>query len=880
MLHGPSDRLAAIDQAFDEALSLDPDRRPAFLAAVAVRDPTLAADVERLLRASDDPDPPIDFSRWVAEAWRTLGLASESAPEPAIPEGAQFGAYRVVREIARGGMATVYLAERDDGAFEQQVALKVLPLAFADREAQQRLHRERRILARLQHPNICRLLDGGADQWGRPFLVMEFVDGAAIDAFCEANRLTIDRRIRLVVAVAEAVASAHRRLIVHGDLKPSNILVTPDGRVKLLDFGIARLLDPGETDGTTARRLMTPGWASPEQLRGDPLSTASDVFQLGLLLRTLLAGGPAERVAGRSGRLHGDLDTIVTKAIDADAGARYDSATALADDLDRHLDGRPILARPQTLAYRMSRFVRRHRVGAAAGALAVVAVTAGAATAAYQSVVAGRERAAAQQAAAQAARVSDFLVDVFEVSAPERALGTAITARELLDRGVQRIDQLHADPALEASLLETMGRAYRSHGSYDRAAALFERVLAERRAATPADPDAIATALHDLGTVRHHQTDFKGAAALLDEALALRRGGGGASDPSQAETLHQRARVRLAMGDPQRAEADLREALDTLRRLRGSRDASVAAVLVDLGQLLGHGRRDAEATPLLEEAVGIRRAVLGSGHPAYSESLMALGANLDARGREAEALRLVREAAGIAKAVYGDDHPATLTRENALAVRLFNQGAYDEALTLFRRIYDTSRQRLGDRHPLLGVYATSLGSTYHEMRRFEDAERALRQALEIYQATHRPQAPEHLNAIRLLANTLASRGRYREAEDLFDRGLAASRQASKAADEVVATLQIGFGRLLIETGRHDRAAPLVEAGYATVRGRRGESSFRTAAAKVTLGRLRLAQRKPDEAAALWAEALDVLARDRPNHPATAEVRELLARAVR
>jgi serine/threonine-protein kinase len=709
---------------------------------------------------------------------------------------------------------------------------------------------------------------------------MEFVDGAAIDGFCDGNRLTIDQRIRLVVAVAEAVASAHRSLIVHGDLKPSNILVTPDGRVKLLDFGIARLLDPGEADGTTARRLMTPGWASPEQLRGDPLSTASDVFQLGLLLRTLLVGRPAERAEGGSGRLRGDLKTIVSKALEADPAARYDSATAVADDLNRHLAGRPIHARPQTLRYRASRFVRRHRVGATVGALAVVGITAGAATAAYQSVVAGRERAAAQHAAAQAARVSGFLVEVFEVSAPERALGSAITARELLDRGVQRIDQLDADPALKASLLETMGRAYRSHGSYDRAAALFERVLANRRAATPTDANAIATALHDLGTVRHYQTDFKGASALLDEALALRQASGGPNDASLADTRHQRGMVRMAMNDLQRAEEDLRGALDMLRRLRGSRDPSVAAVLVDLGRLLEYGRRAAEATPLLEEAVNIRRTALGSGHPAYSESLMALGTHLDAVGRGAEAIRLVREAAEIARGVYGADHPATLIRENALASRLYNQGHYDEALTLFLRIYETSRTRLGDRHPLLGVYGYNLGAVYYDLFRFEDAERALRQALAIYEATRRPQSPETLNTIRLLANTLVSMGRHREAEGLFERGLAASRQATKAADTAVAALQIGYGRLLIETGRHARAAPLVEAGYASVRVRSGESNWRTAPAKVTLGRLRMAQRKPDEAAALWAEALDVLVRDRPNHPATAEVRELLARARR
>ena len=879
MLHGPSDRLAEIDRLFDEALNLEPERRRAFLASAAAGDPTLAADVQRLLDAYDQHDLPLDFSGSVAQAWSALRDAGmDDHRDRPIPEGTRFGAYRIVREIARGGMATVYLAERDDGAFDQRVALKLLPLAFADVGARQRLHRERTILARLQHPNVCRLLDGGADEWGRPFLVMEFVDGVAIDGYCDAHHLTNDDRIRLVAAVAEAVAAAHRSLIVHGDLKPSNILVTPEGRVKLLDFGIARLLDPGETDGPTARRLMTPAWASPEQLRGEPLSTASDVFQLGLLLEALLIGRRRpERIEGERGRLRGDLETIVSKALEADPAVRYESAAAFAADLERHLAGRPILARPQTLAYRTSRFLRRHRLGAAVGALLVVGVVAGAAAAAYQSVVAGRERVAAERAAERAARVSDFLVEVFEVSAPERALGTEVTARQLLDRGVQRIDQLNPDPALKASLLGTMGRAYRSQGSYDRAAELFERVLEDRRTATPPDPAAIATALHDLGTVRHYQTQFDAARALFDEALSLRRASGRAEDPRLADTLHQRGAVQMATGHLEPAEQDLREALTMMRRLRGSGDPSVAAVLVDLGRLLTHQHRVAEAAPLLEEAVAIRRLALGTRHPAYSASLLALGTNLDARGLDADAIPLLREAAGITEAVYGPDHPTTVSRVNTLAVRLFDHSAYDEALTLFQRVHDASRQRLGDRHALMGGYAFNLGTTCYELRRLDDAELWLRRSLQIREATRAPHSSETLATLNQLALTLFRMGRHGEAERLFERALGAAAQASKAQDAAVASLQLGYGRFLVETGRPARAAPLVEAGYASVRTRTGESSWRTASAKATLGRLRLAQRRPEEAAQLWSEALQVLSRDRPKHPATAEVRALLAR---
>ena len=783
MLDGPCDRLAEIDRVFDEALNLEPDRRDAFLASVAARDSALAADVEQLLDAGLDPDLPIDFSSCVAEAWTALSEGeTHDTHDPPIPAGTRFGAYRVVREIARGGMATVYLAERDDGAFEQQVALKLLPLAFADEEARQRLHRERQILAHLQHPNICRLLDGGSDEWGRPFLVMEFVDGVAIDDYCDTHRLAIDDRIRLVIAVAETVAFAHRNLIVHRDLKPSNILVTPDGRIKLLDFGIAKLLDPEGAEGLTVGRLMTPAWASPEQRRGEPLSTVSDVFQVGLLLHELLLGrrnaGALERggepwaeMPGRPSalasalpvdiatelaarralspttlarRLRGDLDTIVSKALEGDPAARYVSAAAFAEDLERHLSGRPIQARAQTLVYRSSRFLRRHRLAAATGTLAVLAIVTGAAAAAYQSVVASRERSVAERAAVRAAQVSDFLVEVFEVSAPERALGREVSARELLDRGVQRIDQLNADPELKASLLETMGRAYRSHGNYDRATALFERGLAHRRAATPQDPHAIAIALHEMGTVMHFQNRFDAARLYFDEALTLIRANGTQDDWRAADSLHQRGRTLSATAAWQLADNDYRDALAMMRRLRGSRDPSVASVLTDPARLLTHQGRTEEAAPLLAEAVEIRRTALGSRHPDYSESLVALGANLDAQGKGSEAIPLLREAFEIAQAVFGADHPTTLSRANSLASRLYNWGSHDEALTLFRLVYDGNRQRLGETHELMGVYAFNLGSTCYELRQLADAERFLRHSLEIPREDAQP--PWHRNA--------------------------------------------------------------------------------------------------------------------------------------
>jgi serine/threonine-protein kinase len=883
MLEAPSQRLAEIDRIFDEALNLEPNRRNAFLTAVAVRDPALAAEVERLLDAEAEHDASIDVTEVIARAWSTLlGDQMEDDRDRPIPEGARFGAYRIVGEIARGGMATVYLAERADGAFDQRVALKLLPLAFADAEARRRLHRERKILAQLQHPNICRLLDGGSDEWGRPFLVMEFVDGVPIDRYCDEQMLGIDERVRLLVAVAEAVAFAHRNLIVHRDLKPSNILVTPEGRVKLLDFGIAKLLDPEEADGPTVGRMMTPAWASPEQLRGEPLSTSSDVYQLGLLLRELLAGrrpAAAERERARRSRTpRGDLDVVVSKALEIEPAARYASVQAFAEDLERHLARRPILARPQTFVYRSSRFLRRHRLGAVAAAIAMTAIVAGAAIAAYQAVVAARERTAAERAAHRAARVADFLVEVFEGSAPERALGREITARELLDRGAARIEQLNADPQLKASLLETMGRAYRSHGVYDRSTELFERALADRRAVASQAPNALAATLHDLGTVMHYQSRFDTARTYFDQALALRRAAGNADLPGIADTLHQRGAMHIAAGDNVVAERDLHEALDLLRRHRGPQHPSVAAVLTDLGRLLAYQGRVADATPVLTEAVKIRREALGTRHPAYAESLVALARNLETEGRMAEALVLFREGAEIDRDVYGPNHPTTLNRANALGTRLFERGEYAEAATLFRRVHDGSRARLGEGHALMGSYAFNIGATCVELGEFEEAERYLRRALAIQEATTGREAWNTLMTVTQLAVSLFRMGQHGEAERLFTRALASVDRVSFHQESVAAAVRLGYGRLLLDTGRTAAAAPLVETGVENVRSRYGEASWRTAVANVVLGKLRFAQRRRDEARRLWTEALDLLSRERPRHRVTSEVRSLLAEA--
>lgn len=413
-------------------------------------------------------------------------LMSEDSPD-------RLGPWRLVREIGRGGMGTVHLAEREDDAYRGRVAVKLLRWTRSP-EASARFSAERRILSGLSHPHIARLLDGGESETGRPYLVMEYVEGRTLDDFCDERGLTVPERIRLFREICSAVQYAHGRLVVHRDLKPGNVLVDVQGVPRLLDFGIAKLLEDDESAQTrTGTRLMSPPYASPEQIRGERIGTATDVYSLGVVLYELLTGRhphpvgdlsarevedailqrdpppPSEviraRGAGgtttRRSAVHWrDLDTIILKAMAKEPDRRYPSAEALSDDLGRLLEGRPVRARPDTRRYRLARFVRRHRTPVTAGAAAVISLLIFATGSAVQARELQRERNAAQAARAEAEAVQSFLVDIFEATDPNEVQGLDVTASQILDAAEGRArDELADRPAIQSAVMTALGRA-------------------------------------------------------------------------------------------------------------------------------------------------------------------------------------------------------------------------------------------------------------------------------------------------------------------------------------------------------------------------------------------------------------------------------------
>ena len=545
-------RWERVQEILAGALELEGEARGAFLDEAFAGDAALRAEVASLLDASAHADS------YFADLASRVGIAEDVdgalPPPPPDLEGRLIGAYRMGPLLGRGGMGAVYAAERADGQFELSAALKILPLGAASPEARRRFLEERRILARMEHPNIARLYDGGVTEDGTPYFVMERVDGVPFTEYCRTHELDLDERLLLFLDVCDTVSFAHSKLVVHRDLKPNNILVTADGKVKLLDFGVARLLESGE-EGVTATalggRLMTPRYASPEQLRGEVVTTASDVYTLGVILHEVLTGVSPYDVAddttslvdaicthtvavpsarllrwargtiqatqeardvvaaaeamGSSVRslsrgLRGDLDNILLMALRKEPARRYASVEALAEDIRRHLAGYPVKASPEGLAYSAGRFLRRHALTAAAAASFVVLLAVLLVLSVRFGVTTRRQAEEIAHERDRAEEIAHFMGELFEVAAPGQGGADTVTARELLAAGVRRIREDHPDePELQAEMMTVLGRIYRQLGLRDEAIALLREASDIQSSLGTVPQELRAATLRELG---------------------------------------------------------------------------------------------------------------------------------------------------------------------------------------------------------------------------------------------------------------------------------------------------------------------------------------------------------------------------------------------
>ncbi len=905
---GPDPR-ARVDALFEQALDLDDADREAFLERVSAGQPALREELEALLALASRESPLLDRAPpWAPsspDGWDGVhaglerdGTGTEGTEdlEEDDPVGRRIGAWRVLRRLGTGGMGTVYLAERSGDGFRQLGALKRLRLDAGPGDFLRRFAQERQILASLNHPGIARLLDGGRDPESGPFLVMEYVEGEALDHHCDGARLDVERRLALFANVCDAVAHAHRHLIVHRDIKPSNIVVTADGEVKLLDFGIAKVLGAADVPGTpttrTMTRVFTPEYAAPEQVTGQPATTTTDVYQLGLLLYELLCGRRAQAPrldsavalersicqeaplrpslalgddadiadarrttpAALRRRLRGDLDTIVLKALRKSPERRYESVDALVQDLARWRQRRPIRARPERLLYRTGKFLRRHPVGVAASISLLGLLVAYAATVTHQAHLIARERDRAQSEATKARQVQALVLQLFEGADPERSGGAQLSARELLDRGWAGIErELGGQPEVRAELLDTVGEAYRQLGLYDRAGPLFDDGLATTRPLAGERPLLLARALRSRGRLLSDEGHYDEADAALRDALARFRAVEGDAGAEVATTLSDLGQARFRASDLGAAERLHRDALAMRRRLFGEEHVDVASSLDHLGTVLRHQGDYAGAEPLLSQALALRRRLLPATHPHLARSLSNLAVTRVNLGEYDSAEALYREARLSMARSRGARHPSVAMVMNNLAMLMQAQRRFDEAESLLRESLEIRREALGPRHPEVAMNLNDLGLALAESGDPEAAVAYYRQALAAYPDGHPWRAATVFN----LGMLEEKRGRFAAAEALYREALAAQSSDYGEDHERVGIDLNRIGIVLHRQGRLDEAERYMRQALAIFRKRLPDGQPRLALVLVPLGELMLDQGNAAEALPLLQEAWQV-----------------------
>ncbi len=772
-------------ELFHACLEMSPLERAEYLDTACQGDQRLRDRLDRLLAAHDQ-----------ATGLTLNPLASVLETFPAA-----IGPYQITGVLGEGGMGMVYEAEQTEPLC-RSVALKVVKTGMDSRQVIARFLVERQALAAMDHPYIAKVFDAGHTPSGLPYFVMERVRGVPIGDYCREHRLTLRQKIELFVRVCQAVQHAHQKGVIHRDLKPSNVLIISDSTPpipKIIDFGIAKAVqtDPGDTPAALTRpeqAMGTPAYMSPEQAaRGNvDIDTRTDVYSLGVILYELLTGalpaapvGPnyaeflaalarGELEAPRPGalrrELEGDLDWIVTKALEADRERRYDTPVALAQDLERYLHGHPVTARPPTLRYRAGKFVRRYRVQVAAASLAGLALVSGAIAAGVGVVRATRAESVARREAVTSERVSEFLQNLFMLSDPNRAPGSPLTVSEILDRGASKIEtELRGEPRAQARLLTTLGHVYESIGKYRESKALGERALAVHQAAGLQDDLETAKTLVNLGRVNQRMGEFEAAGKALDRALNIRT------------------------------------------RVLGENVIELGEVLNLQGGLFDQMGKYSEAIAAHRRALAIQERVEGTDSAATYNSWRGLGMVQDVQGERDAALKSFQRALAIAEKRYGDNHPVVADAANNVGLAFLHLKRLEEAQEYYQRALKIRRRVLGREDPSIAFTDRGLARVLMEQGRLEEAVPLYEEAVRIHDAAFGPgnvRSGETLGSLGLLEMRL---GRYEQGQRLVDRaGKILERFYGPSHSETI-KLHRSVASVLIKAKRYDAAVPHLRA---------------------------------------------------------------------
>ena len=819
-----NERWQQVWEIFEQVAGLPPEERPAALDAACGEDEELRRGVEKMLAADRQPDSFLDHpvGRHLngGQVAVSRGRSSERtlvAGDAPHSDGSTIGPYRILRRLGQGGMGTVYLAVRADDAFRRRVVVKLVRPGMESEAVLRRLRTERQILAGLEHPYVARLYDGGSTEDGLPYFVLEYVEGVPIDVHCDQHQLSIDGRLSLFRKVCEAVHYAHQNLVVHRDLKPSNILITPAGEPRLLDFGIAKLLNPELTAGAleateTWHRVLTPSYASPEQIRGQPITTASDVYSLGVLLYQLLTGHLPRSFAGRtmreiesllldteppppsravtrpppaagnkpadaaepaSGlrvkelrrRLAGDLDAIVLKALRSTPSGRYSSVERLAADIERHQLALPVAARAGSWRYRAGRFVRRNR-GGVAGAAGVALLLVGFIVATLVQVArVSFERDLARRERDKKTQVLDLVLELFELSNPYVVPGKELTVRQALERSLPILGAgLREQPEVRAELLHTSGSILNVVGAHDDARQQLSEALEIRRRIhgeghldVVASLGALAGALCGLG-------ELDRAEKLARQAVAIARELPAGDRSSLARPLIDLLGVLECQGEFHGTGEAAREAVALTAELSAG---SVQRIVALEHLALFHSTQGdhAEAVRLNRQALELGRARWGEDHPRLAKALNNLGMNLRRMEDLAGAEAAYREALRVERASLGGDHVSETLLGNLAGV-YYAQGELEEAMKLYVQARQGVLDGAGPDHWSVYYFDLRIARTRNRLGAAAEAEAELRRVLDRW----RPELADHWRldeGLSVLGESVSLQGRCAEAEPLL-----------------------------------------------------------------------------------------------------------------
>lgn len=877
------ERWVRVQLLFHEAVNRPESERQEFLEAECGGDASLVADVLALIAADSSSASLLD--RGVAEAAHQV-LGRHAARDASLPT-TEFGPYRIIGELGEGGMGVVYLAERAD--LGSRAAIKILRDAWLSPARRERFAAEQRTLAQLNHPSIARIYDAGTLSEGTPWFVMEYVEGVPITTYCRDHSSTIPERLGLFRKVCDAVQHAHSQLVIHRDLKPSNILVRPDGSVKLLDFGISKQLESLDdlADQTrTGIRLMTPAYAAPEQIRGDPVGLHTDVYSLGVVLYELLVGrlpfdlrnrgvaeaerivlerepekpsaaarrmeyvaGGAEHVRAMGGGAWADLDVLCLTAMHKDPQRRYRTVEALTRDLDHFLEHEPLEARADNLRYRMAKFATRNRRPLVAGATALAAVVL---LVVFYTLQLKDTRNVAVAEAARAQRIQQFTLNLFQGGSEDVGPADSLRVVTLIDRGVQEARNLNQEPAIQAQLYETLGSIYQKLGNLPRADTLLRASLDQRRRMFGQEHSEVAQALIALGMLRNAQAEYDSAEALVRRGMEMTRRQLPPTHPAVPKAATSLGQVLEEKGDYDRAIA----VLDSAYRLQSQVPTitpELAATLTQLANAHFYAGNYAISDTLNHRVLAMDRKLYGERHPHVADDLLNLGAIQFEWQHYPEAERYDRQALEIIRAWYGNNHPETASSLTLLGRALVSQKKLDEAAVILREAVGIQERAYGPVHPRVASALNELGRTAQQQGRLDDAEANFRRMAQIYRTVYNDKHYYIGVALSNLAGVYHERKQDVEAERIFRDVIRRYREVLTADHQLMGIAQVRLGETIIPQRRYADAERELLAGYAILNKQTSPPPTWVGRARTGLAAVYDSLHKPDAAAKFRAE---------------------------